>query len=122
MKRALILTVGTGTRSDVKITRPLIKTIRNSHPDFLALAVSAESKKFAEAIVQELALAGDTYRIIQLTLPDDVQAVFREINGVIREIMQRGFGPQEIEIDFTSGTKAMTGGRSSRPFLIFADL
>ena len=110
MKRALILTVGTGTRSDVKITQPLIKTIRNSHPDFLALAVSSESKKFAEAIVQELALAGDRYRIVQLTLPDDVQSVFREINGVIRDTMQQGFGPQEIEVDFTSGTKAMTGG------------
>lgn len=110
MKRAMIITVGTGTRPETNIVRPLIKTIRNSHPDFLALAVSSESKKFAEDIVQELALVGDKYRIIRLPLPDDVQSVFREINEAIRDIMQRGFGPQEIEIDFTSGTKAMTGG------------
>jgi len=110
MKRALILTVGTGTRSDVKITQPLIKTIRNSHPDFLAFAVSLESKKYAEAIVKELTLDERKYQIIQLTSPDDIQSVFREINGLIRNIMQQGFEPQEIEIDFTTGTKAMTGG------------
>jgi len=45
MKRALILTVGTGTRPDTNIVRPLVKTIRHSHPDFVAFVASSMSKK-----------------------------------------------------------------------------
>lgn len=110
MKRALILTVGTGTRPDTHIVRPLIKTIRNSHPSYLVFIVSEASRQYAEAIVQQLALAEERFRIAQLRFPDDIQNIFTEINVVIREILQKGFQPQEIEIDFTSGTKAMTGG------------
>ena len=95
MKRALILTVGTGTRPDTNIVRPLVKTIRHSHPDFLALAVSPASRPFAEAIVQEIPLSIDRFQIVQLTAPDDIKCVFQEVNGIIRQLRDRGFEPQK---------------------------
>jgi hypothetical protein len=110
MKRALILTVGTGTRPETFIVRPLLKTIRNSHPDYLVLIISEASRQYAKEIVRELSLTEDQFRIVQLQFPDDIQNVFIEINGAVRGIIQRGFQPEEVEIDFTSGTKAMTGG------------
>jgi len=110
MKRALILTVGTGTRPDTNIVRPLVKTIRHSHPDFVAFVASSVSKKYAEDIARELGMDEKQYLIHQLYSPEDIQSVFQEMNTLIREIQRKGFDCQDMEVDFTSGTKAMTGG------------
>src|SRR4030042_5999379 len=110
MKKALILTVGTGTRPDTDIVRPLVKTVRHSRPDFLAFVVSSVSKKYAEEIARQLGLEESQFQIHELASPEDIQAVFQEINALIREIRKRGFDCQDTEVDFTSGTKAMTGG------------
>ena len=110
MKKALILTVGTGTRPDTNIVRPLVKTVRHSRPDFLALVVSSVSKKYAEEIARQLALEESQFQIHELNSPEDIQSVFQEMNALIREIRLKGFDCQDMEVDFTSGTKAMTGG------------
>ena len=110
MKRALILTVGTGTRPDTNIVRPLVKTIRHSHPDFVAFVASSMSKKYAEDIARELALDEKRYEIHELSSPEDIESVFREMNALVRKIRLKGFDCQDMEVDFTSGTKAMTGG------------
>ena len=110
MKKALILTVGTGTRPDTDIVRPLVKTVRHSRPDFLAFVVSSVSKKYAEEIARQLGLEESQFQIHELTSPEDIQSVFQEINALIREIRKRGFDCRDTEVDFTSGTKAMTGG------------
>ncbi|MBM4330712.1 MAG: TIGR02710 family CRISPR-associated protein [Deltaproteobacteria bacterium] len=110
MKRALILTVGTRTRPDTNIVRPLVKTIRHSHPDFVAFVASSVSKKYAEDIARELGMDEKRHLIYQLNSPEDIQSVFQEMNALIREIQQKGFDCEDMEIDFTSGTKAMTGG------------
>jgi CRISPR-associated protein (TIGR02710 family) len=110
MKRALILTVGTGTRMETNIVKPLLKTIHNSHPDYLVFIASEASKQYAEEIVRELTWDEERFRIVKLRFPDDIQHIFAEINKVIREVIQKGFQPKDVEIDFTSGTKAMTGG------------
>jgi CRISPR-associated protein (TIGR02710 family) len=110
LKKALILTVGTGTRPDTNIVRPLVKTIRHSRPDFLAFMVSSLSRKYAEEIARQLALEESQFKIYQLSSPDDIQSVFQEMNALVREIRKRGFGWQDMEVDFTTGTKAMTGG------------
>ena len=56
IKRALIVSVGTGTRPDVYIVKPLVKTIRDSRPDFLVLIVTNGSRIYGEAIAKELTL------------------------------------------------------------------
>jgi len=109
-KRALIVTVGTGTRSDVQIFKPLKKAIEEYHTDFVWLAASSGSRSNAEIIVRELALATEDYAIALLSDIDDFQAVFQDINAVFQDLFSRGFAPDEIEIDFTSGTKAMSSG------------
>ncbi|MFH1090238.1 MAG: TIGR02710 family CRISPR-associated CARF protein, partial [Pseudomonadota bacterium] len=110
MKKALILTVGTGTRPETNIVKPLVKTVRNSSPDYVGFLVSAESRKYAEEIVKEVDLAEDAFSIVQLAQPDKIDQVFRAGNAMIRDIMARGFTCRDIAVDYTSGTKAMTGG------------
>jgi CRISPR-associated protein (TIGR02710 family) len=110
MEKALLMTVGTGTRPDVYIVKPLVKSVKHSRPDFLVLVTSAVSREFGEAIARELNLNKDFYYIHTLQDPDDLQSIFQEVNGVIRDLNQRGFPPTTIELDFTSGTKAMSSG------------
>jgi len=138
MKRALIITVGTGARSDVYIVKPLIKTVRDSRPDFTVFVVSGESLENAQAIAVALGLkdAGATAilnengadgggltevapptpapaatcRIVSLENPEDFDSVFRAVNRIFRELVRCSYTPDDIQLDFTSGTKAMTAG------------
>lgn len=109
-KRALIVTVGTGTRPDVYIVKPLVKTIKDSRPDFLVLVVTERSQTYGEAIIRELGLKDESYLLEELRDFDDFQAVFRDINRVFRRLTAMGYGCEQIQIDFTSGTKAMSSG------------
>lgn len=110
MKKALILTVGTGTRPDVNIVRPLVKTVRDSRPDYTVFVATADSREHAETIAADLALEPSASCIKVLDRFDDVEAVFREVGKVIRDVFDRGFAANDIQIDFTSGTKAMSAG------------
>ncbi len=111
MKRALIVTVGTGTRADVYIVRPLVKTIRDSRPDFTVLVATDQSRLYAEKIIEELKLEeGKSYRLVTLTKADDYQKIFGDVNNIFRDLFARGYSCDDIQLDFTSGTKAMTAG------------
>ncbi len=109
-KCALIVTVGTGTRPDVQIFKPLKKAVSHYRPDYLVLAASHSSEDNAKIIARELSLSFDSYRIAILKDIDDFQAVFRDVNEIFKELSESGFANDEIQIDFTSGTKAMSSG------------
>ncbi len=110
IKKLLILTVGTGTRPDINIVRPLIKTIKDSAPDFIGFIVSQESNKFAKEIASGLNWPPDKLDTLILSNPENIEIIYSQINNWIRTLVVRGYSPDEITIDFTSGTKAMTSG------------
>ncbi|MBW1953416.1 MAG: TIGR02710 family CRISPR-associated protein [Deltaproteobacteria bacterium] len=112
-RRALLVTVGTGTRPDVNIVRPLVKTIRDSRPDFLVLLVTEASLNHGQEILSQLNWPQDAQMTVLLKDFDDFQAVFREVNQVFRRLNELGFAPEEVQVDFTSGTKAMSSGAVS---------
>lgn len=113
MKRALIVTVGTGTRPEVNIVRPLVKSIRDSRPDFLALLVTEDSRSHGQEILAQLNWPPEAQITVSLRDFDDFQAVFREVNQLFRRLRELGFSPAEVQVDFTSGTKAMSSGAVS---------
>ena len=110
LKKALILTVGTGSRRDVNIVEPLVKTIRDSAPAFTGFVVSEGSRKVAEEIVSTLGLGPDDHDVLPLSSEENLEQVYLEVTEWIRQVLARGFSPEEVTIDFTSGTKAMTSG------------
>lgn len=110
MKKALILTVGTGTRPDTNIVNPLKKTILDSNPDFTVLMASLDSQVHAQMIMDELKLCQDQARIVIVPNPDKIHDVFKAINAQFRGLYRMGFECHQIAVDYTSGTKAMTGG------------
>lgn len=110
LKKALVVTVGTGTRADVDIVRPLVKTVKDSRPDYTVFIATEGSRAHAERIAGELSLSQSAWGVRVLHHFDDVEAVFREVGNAIAEVIDQGFSRDEIQVDFTSGTKAMSAG------------
>ena len=104
------MTVGTGTRPDVYIVKPLVKSIMDSRPDYVVLVVTQQSLRFGQDIVKELGLSEDSFSIEVLKEFDDFQSVFRSVNEIFEKLRKLGFNQNEIQVDFTSGTKAMSSG------------
>lgn len=108
-KKAMVITVGTGTRADSNIVSPLEKSFRDSHPDYGVFIFSNESKANAERIVEDLNLIrGEDCDLVRLTNPDDLQRCFSEINKALYDLFRKGYKNDDVSVDFTSGTKAMT--------------
>lgn len=109
MKKTLIISVGTGTRKDAQesLAHGIAYSINSHHPDKVIFVVSEESKEKTLPTVlseieplniqQEIWLIKDIDEIDKLY--DDLSARFRNIKDVTTH----------ITVDFTSGTKAMTG-------------
>ena len=74
------------------------------------MIVTDGSRIYGKAIAKELSLDELSCLIVSLQDFDDFQAVFRSINRVFRKLDEMGFSPEEIQLDFTSGTKAMSSG------------
>jgi CRISPR-associated protein (TIGR02710 family) len=110
MAKAFVQSVGTGTRPDQDITQPVLWCWRKSGASYTVWIVSAESRWNAERMVQTLGLSPEAYRIQETPDLDDVEATYRVCRAVLRELAQRGFAADNIEVDYTSGTKAMTSG------------
>lgn len=110
MAKAFVQSVGTGTRPDQDITQPLLWHWRKSGASYTVWIVSAESRWNAERMVQTLGLSPEAHRIHETPDLDDVEATYRACRAVLRELAHRGFAADDIEVDYTSGTKAMTSG------------
>lgn len=110
MKKAMIISVGTGTRPDTFIVNPLKKSIRNSRPDYVCFIASEASREYAERIAFELSLNDDEFAVIILESEDKIDEIFRTVNGAVRRLAAMGFESEDLCVDYTSGTKAMTGG------------
>lgn len=110
MAKALVQSVGTGTRPDQDITQPLLWHWRKSGATYTVWIVSGESRKNADRMAQALKLSQEAYGICEIPDLDDMETCYRACREALRELARRGFAPDDIEVDFTSGTKAMTSG------------
>jgi CRISPR-associated protein (TIGR02710 family) len=110
MKKALVQSVGTGTRLGMDITQPLRWHLQKSHPDFVVWVVSDESQAHAERMAQEMHFNQERYEFRRVTAFEDVERVYRDCRALLRDLGAQGFPASSIEVDYTSGTKAMTAG------------
>ncbi len=110
MGKAFVQSVGTGTRPDQDITKPLMWHWRKSGATYTIWIVSADSRGNAERMARTLGLPPEAYDICETPNLDDVEATYRSCRAALRDLARRGFAPGDIEVDYTSGTKAMTAG------------
>lgn len=110
MARALMATVGTGTRPDADTTRPLIASIENSNPVRVVFLITPESQPLALKVAREVGLPEGSWRLVPVGDMDDVNGVFRVAVEEIRRLTAEGYAERDIEADYTTGTKSMSVG------------
>lgn len=106
----MVMTVGTGTRPDVDITRPLVKSLRNSNPELASFVVTPESESNARRVAEEVGLPRQRWLLVSLDDMEDVNEVFSKVVGAVQRLDELGFPPSQVEVDYTSGTKSMSAG------------
>ena len=110
MKRALLMTVGTGVGRSSKqvesLANGLVKALIHYKADsniFFGSQLSKNTIKVVEEIYQKRAKSKLNYEIITLEDVDRFEECFQKIRQVIKE-----YSDYEVIIDYTSGTKTMT--------------
>ncbi|MEM4058596.1 MAG: TIGR02710 family CRISPR-associated CARF protein [Thermoplasmata archaeon] len=111
MKKAMIITVGTGIGSDPDRVKSLAsgidKSIKNGNPQYIKFITSKEGEGTIKEI-KELNKDIPENDIFFLKTIEDINEIYEEINNVVIELMNKNY--ESISIDFTSGTKAMSVG------------
>lgn len=110
MATALICTVGTTLESGESLVDLMSAEIRGVAPDYVLFLASPESTGNAERIAAAVPLAADAFGVARVESPHNLNEIFEKANDSIRELRMRGFGPDQILIDYTTGTKVMASG------------
>lgn len=107
MAKYLIMTLGTGEG----VEYGLAKSIKSLNPDYVIFLASSRSQSLFERLkprVPEITSRFQPLRFVKNE--DDVEKCAEEAKKVILELVNQGVPIENIDVDFTSGTKAMTAG------------
>lgn len=106
--KALIISVGTGTRPTKEavesLANALVFSVRNHNPDKIFFVVSQESLNTTLPKIMEKTHT-ENCENIQIQNPDDIHKIYENLQQEFRQI-KKDF--DQVAIDYTSGTKAMT--------------
>ena len=110
-KTVLVLTVGTGNIDNLEQTLldPMLKSIEDGEWDRIVLLPSRETEEFAQ-ILQER-ISNPAVEIDALPASgqeNNADACFGHFDSVLVRLIDDGFKPSDIVVDFTRGTKAMS--------------
>jgi CRISPR-associated protein (TIGR02710 family) len=108
MPKAMIVTVGTGTKNVKDLAHGIAFSIKRQNPDFVCFVVTEKSKQETiPYILDELALDGNQYEFKEIQDENDVEIIYQQCQEFIKQLPYK---PQDIIADYTSGTKPMSAG------------
>ncbi|MCS7120772.1 MAG: TIGR02710 family CRISPR-associated CARF protein [Candidatus Bathyarchaeota archaeon] len=108
--KALIISVGTGTRGGKdaaeSIASAIAYSLKHHNPDKIIFVTSRQSREQTlPVVVEKSGIQTEDYDVIIVEDPDDVQSVYEKVGTYLQRIRTEY---SYVVIDFTSGTKAMT--------------
>lgn len=106
MSKALIITLGTGPGVESGIAR----SIQVNHPDAIRFIATRESASTIARIETKLGYRLTCGEPCLIEDGDDVEDCWATAEQLISSLIDNGVQPQDIFVDFTSGTKAMSAG------------
>jgi len=109
-KKVLIMTVGTGA-TGADIAHGLFFSINDSNPDLLVLIGSQKSFDSTLSHLKELIKKESIdCEIVEKNIEEinDFERLHFEYSNIIEELLHKGFVPNKIAVDYTSGTKSMS--------------
>ena len=109
--RVLILTIGTGDREllERSLFVPLLKSIKDGDWDRIVLLPSQDTKEKAQELqtrVHDAQIEIEALR--EIGQENNADACFGHFDAVLSQILAHGVAPDNISLDFTRGTKAMS--------------
>ncbi len=108
MPKAMIITVGTG-RNREDIAGGITFSIKRENPNRIFFLVTPQSKsETLPIIIKKSGLTKRKYKIFEHEEADDIQKLYLSYEVFFRKVLENGFSPNDIVIDYTSGTKAMS--------------
>jgi CRISPR-associated protein (TIGR02710 family) len=119
--KALVISVGTGTRASREsiksLAEAIVKSIRHHNPSKVYLVTSREG---AETTVPEILqrIGSIESEVIEIEDPDNIQSIYESLKPKIKEIKGKY---ETLTVDYTSGTKAMTAALAILATIFEAD-
>jgi hypothetical protein len=108
--KALIMTVGLPGDQGGDVLDALELDLAALKPARLILIASGQSLANARRMQERSGLGPDACQVINLASAHDMDEVFRQVNRAVRDLIDHGFSPDQIAINYTSGTKVMGAG------------
>jgi len=103
-KKIMFITLGTGTG----VGHGILFSIKMQNPNVVVFIVTNESiKTFDELLVQ---LKESQLEIINEECKEvnDIEIIYKNFSAIIQKYLNKGFVKENIVVDYTSGTKAMS--------------
>ena len=110
-KKALILTVGTGNIDNPEPTLlvPMLKSVEDGKWDRIVLLPSHTTEEFAQTLQERISNPAVEINALPTSgQENDADACFGHFDSVLVQLIDDGFKPSDIVVDFTRGTKAMS--------------
>ncbi len=104
-KRALVISVGTGEN----VSHGICFSINKFRPDYILFILTPESKSKTLPLILEHSEISE-YDECLLDDPNDMELITEKCEKAIRRLLEQGYKAENIGIDYTSGTKAMSLG------------
>lgn len=110
MKKSLVITVGTGVgKATNSLASGIAYSIKTHHPDKVIFVVTEGSERDTlPKVVKKAKLEECDIRRIRNM--DDIEAIYADVKNVLSDLAREGFSPEDMVVDYTSGTKAMSAG------------
>lgn len=108
--KVLIVSVGTGTKQ-VKpavesVAGAIAYSIKHHNADKVFFVASKQSREETlPRIIEEIKLQKQKYEVIEINDPDNIQSIYETLSAYLPKIKSQF---DNVVVDYTSGTKAMT--------------
>lgn len=104
---ALICPIGTTPDGRSDLLDTLVREINAVEPELVVFIVSRDSRSNAEYIAREAGLPADRVTYDEVDTVHDLNLLFVRLNETIRSLVDGRFRPEQVAVNYTSGTKVM---------------
>jgi len=114
--KALLITVGTGVgpnkeKAIESLASGIAYSIRTYNPTKILFVVTEESERDTlPKVLEKTGLEEGDYEVKRLKDMVNIEKIYKESTVFLNGLINEGFNPRNIVVDYTSGTKAMSAG------------
>src|SRR4051794_19019562 len=108
VKKAMLIGVGIGR----EVEYSLYSSIKNNNPNFVGFIVTKQSRDTLNRIIAEETKAMvdiiPEHKIFLADNPEELNDMFHLCEKALYSLLRKRYGPSDIVVDITSGTKVMS--------------